>query len=423
LLQKLQNILSSKRTVINNFIALGLLQGTNFLIPLIIMPYLTSTIGINGFGLVSFVQVVMIYLSTFTDYGFNVSATREISINKNNKEKINEIFSNVISTKILLSLVAGVILFVLVLFIPKFNDESYAFLLGFSIVLGQTLLPVWFFQGIEQMKYITYLNVVSKVLFTVLIFVFVKLSSDYPLVLIFIGFGNLISGLMGIGLVLYKHKVTYKLPRFSSIKTEIFSGWSLFVANFSIVAYINSNLFILGFFANNTVVGYYSIAEKIVMAMRQPLAIFSQAIYPQICKLATEGHQKILLFFKQLYLPFILLFFTISILVFVYAESIIYILSKEQNNEVTTLLKLLCFVPFVVGLNIPAYQTLLAYNYKKSYTIILTIGSALNILLNLLLAPKIGAIGTAYSVIITEVFITIGLHLILKIRHKKQSLF
>lgn len=421
---KFTDTFRDKKIIFKNFAALTILQGTNFLIPLIIMPYLTIKIGVDGFGLVSFIQAAMVFFTSFTDYGFNVSATRDVVISKNDKKKLSEIFSTVMSTKFLLTAVSAAILFLLLYTIPNLEDNKLAYLFGFSAVIGQVLLPIWFFQGIQEMKYISYLNLAAKIIFTVLIFIFINTPNDYALVLLFLGLGNIMSGLVGILWLKNKYNIKYSIPQVLDIKKELYNGWSIFISNFSIVTYLNSNLFILGLFASNTVVGYYSVAEKIITAMRQPLVVFSQAIYPRICELAIESHKKIKEFYRQLFTPFMMIFLIASIFVFIFSTEIVNILSQAEDNEKAIyILKILCFVPFIVGLNIPAYQTLLAYKHHKSCSVILTVGSLLNIILNFVLAPKFLTLGTASSVIITEVFITIGLYLVLKYKHKEHFLF
>jgi polysaccharide transporter, PST family len=424
MLRKFINSYKDKKTIFKNFAALSILQGTNFLIPLIIMPYLTIKIGVDGFGLVSFIQAAMVFFTSFTDYGFNVTATREVAINKTDNKKLSEIYSTVMSTKLLLTSISALVLIALIYFIPDLKHNKLAYLFGFSAVIGQVLLPIWFFQGIQEMKYISYLNLAAKIIFTVLIFIFINTPDDFGLVLLFLGLGNIVSGLFGLLWIKNKYNIRYFIPQVSDIKKELYEGWSVFISNFSIVTYLNSNIFILGLFANNSIVGYYSIAEKIITAMRQPLVVFSQAIYPRICELATDSHKKIKNFYRQLFIPFISIFLMASVFVFIFSPEIVNILSKAEDNESSIIiLKLLCFVPFIVGLNIPAYQTLLAYKHHKNCSIILTSGSLLNIILNFILAPKFLTYGTAASVIITEIFITIGLYLILKYKHQEHFLF
>src|SRR5690606_27552178 len=184
-------------------------------------------------------------------------------------------------------------------------------------------------------------------------------------VLLFFGLVNLFSGLVGLVLAIKQYKLNFILPDVNAIVEELRNGWDLFVSNFAIVSYMNSNIFILGLFVSPLIYGYYSIAEKIVMAMRQILVVFSQAIYPHICQLATEAHQKLLDFYKQIYIPVIVLFTMFSIGVFVMAGEIVSFLAKEPEPQIIFILRLLCFVPLIVGLNIPAHQSLLAYDHKK----------------------------------------------------------
>ena len=112
-----------------------------------------------------------------------MSATKESAVNINNKDKLHEIFNDVFSTKIFL-LGASFILFTFILiFIPYFKENRLIYLLTFGNVIGLCIFPVWFFQGIQKMKYITYINFFSKVIFTIAIFVFVRSKEDVWLVL------------------------------------------------------------------------------------------------------------------------------------------------------------------------------------------------------------------------------------------------
>lgn len=409
MLSKLNSLMEGRVSVFKNFLALGILQGTNFLIPLIIMPYLVNTIGIERYGFISFAQVVMIYLFSLTDYGFAITATQEIATNKSDVNKLSDVFSKVITVKGFLVFVSAIILALLLLFIPQIKADQLTFILGFMLVIGQTSLPTWFFQGIEKMKYITYVNLGAKLLFTAFIFLFVTEKDHYPFVLLFFGLGNLISGIIGTWYAVRKYNLKFKLASIAQVKLELYKGWGLFVANFSITSYMNSNLFILKFFTSDLVVGYYSVAEKIVMAVRQILVVFSQAIFPHICQLAEESYSKVIHFFKQVFVPFTLFIVLVCGLTYIYSAEVIGIFAKDQVSGINHLLRLLIVVPIIVCLNIFPSQILLSYNLRKGYTAVMILGSVLNVLLNITLASKFGAEGTAISVIVTEIFILVGL--------------
>jgi PST family polysaccharide transporter len=91
-------ITSNFKTIFKNFLSLNLLQLSNILFPLIILPYVVRVIGVEKFGLVSFVQAFIMYFVTFSDYGFNLTGTREISVYRGDIKKISEIFSSIYRT-------------------------------------------------------------------------------------------------------------------------------------------------------------------------------------------------------------------------------------------------------------------------------------------------------------------------------------
>jgi polysaccharide transporter, PST family len=318
--------------------------------------------------------------------------------------------------------VAFVMVVLVTLFIPRFSNERPLYLLGFLMVVGQALIPSWFFQGIEQMKYLTYINVAGKLLFTVLIFVLIKKPADYVFVILLYSLGNIVSGIIALVIIFGRMGIPFHMPGVPDVRAALKDGWLVFVSNFAINAYINSNLFILGLFTNNLVTGYYSVADRIVYALRQVLNVFFQATYPQVCKVVLGGRDQLVSFFRAYARPFIILVGVGSTVLFVFAPFILHLLFKSQPPHLVLVLRILAFVPLIVALNIPAFQTLLAHNLQRSYMLILASGSVLSIVLNIALASTFSMTGTAISVLITELFITTGLYLILQKRHQEHAL-
>jgi PST family polysaccharide transporter len=161
----------------------------------------------------------------------------------------------------------------------------------------------------------------------------------------------------------------------------------------------------------------------VVGAVRQLLVVFSQAVYPHVCKLSQITFGRIKGFFTNFFLPFAFLIIIICLGVFSFADEVVALLASSHLPQVSLLLKLLIFVPIIVLFNIPAYQVLLAYNLPRSYMIILTSASVLNILLNSILAYFFQGTGTAVSVIVTELFVTAGLYVLVELKHSELSFF
>ncbi len=411
----------TNRRLISNFVALTLVQGTNFLLPLLVMPYVIRQIGPEGFGIISLAHVVMIYLSTISDYGFNLTATRDIALHKSDKLRVSRIFSVVLVCKLLITFAVFVLLILVVWLIPIFRANLYVYLFGFVYVIGQSLLISWFFQGLERMHYITLITLISRLIFVALVIVFIKRASDSFLFLFFLGVGNIIAGCISILLAIRIFRLELASPRWSEIVAELRNGWQIMISNLSVNTYQYANVFILRIFTNDLTVGYYSIAEKIFFAIRQILGIFSQAIYPRVCQLAMKSKEQIGAFFYSFYLPFLWLVIALSLGVFIFSPHIVQLFLSEKPDLAVLLLQVLSLVPVIVCLNIPAFQLLLAFNQKNSYSSVLALGTIVNIIANLVLCKAWGAVGTCISIIITELFITIGLNVQLN-RSKLSSL-
>ena len=424
-ISELKKLLSGAetKTILVNFTSLGLIQGTNFILPLILLPYLIKTVGLHNFGLISFAQALMSYFIIFTDYGFNLTTTREIALVKNEKMIVGEVVCATLVTKLILCLFAFALLALTVTLIGHFAANSKLYYLSFFLVLGQVLIPTWFFQGMEKMKYLTYINLIAKVIFAILIFVLIRKPSDYIYVTVVYSLGNVVSGIFALWLIFSRFGIPLKMPASFSFVGELRKGWYVFLSNFSINAYINSNLVVLGFFSNTQIVGYYSIADKIIYALRQILNVFFQATYPQACRHALLGIHELRKFFRKFFPLFAAAIFLVCASCFIFASQITTIITGKSLPEISFLIRMMAFVPFIICLNIPAYQTLLAFDFKKSYMAILTSGSVLNVVLNVLLAKQYFSTGTVIAVITTELYITAGLYLVLHAQHKKYALF
>jgi len=405
----------TRKKLTENFLSLSVLQGLNYLLPLITLPYLVRVLGPEKYGLVAFAQAFIAYFGILTDYGFNLSATREISIQRENKEKISTIFSSVMLIKFAFLILSFIFMSVLVFSIHKFRNEWLLYYLTFGTVLGQVLFPIWFFQGIEKMKYITWLNIIAKTIFTVLVFVLIHQVNDYIYVPFLTALGTIISGILSMWIIKKHFKVNFHLPSKNEIIHQLKEGWYIFISTVAISLYSISNTFILGLFTSNTIVGYYSGAEKIINAVQGLLSPISQTIYPHVSKIANESKERALKFLQKITILIGSGSFVLSLLIFLLAGVVVKILLGSQYLESIKVLRILSFLPFIVGLsNIFGIQTMLTFDYKKSFSNILIIASLINITLAFILVPFFFHIGIAFSVVISETFVTIAMFVYLQ---------
>jgi len=406
-----------KKRLFENFISLSVLQGANYILPLITLPYLVRVLGPEKFGLIAFAQAFIQYFNILTDYGFNLSATREIAIHREDKEKVSEIFSAVMIIKFGLLLLSLIILTIIVFSFKKFRQDWLIYYLTFGMVVGQALFPMWFFQGMEKMKYITFLNITAKLIFTVSIFIFVHKVSDYIYVPLINSLGFLVAGGLALWIVYKNFKLIFKYPSLKQLKYQLKEGWYIFISTVAISLYTISNTFILGLFTNNTIVGYYSAAEKLIKAVQGLLAPISQTIYPYISKLVSESKESGIKFIQKITFLIGGISFILSLFIFVFASSIVGIVLGDKYVESVPVLRILAFLPFIIGLsNIFGIQTMLTFNYKKAFSNILICASVINIVLAFILVPFYQHIGISVSVLISEIFVTVAMFLYLQLK-------
>ena len=399
--------MTNKKIFISNLLSLSTVQAANYILPLITIPYLVRVIGPEKFGLISFAQAFVQYLVLLTDYGFNLSATREISIHREDKDRVSEIFSSIMVIKLLLASLSFLIFCLLVFNIDKFKGEWLVYLLTFGMVIGNVLLPVWFFQGMETMRPLAIVNIFSKVIFTSSIFIFITAESDYIYVPLINSVGIILAGVTGLWIAMRRFRVRIKTPTFIQIKRELKEGWHVFILTIATSLYTISNTFILGLFTNNTVVGYFSAGEKVVRAMVGLIDPFGQAVYPHISRLASESRERALVFVRKVLEIISVPTFLISLTLIIFAPQISHVILGRQYEESIPVIRILSFLPFVIGLSyILGVQLMLNFGLKKVFTRILIIAGLINILLALTLVSPLQHIGISLSILFTETFVT-----------------
>ena len=415
---KLKNIFKSKeyKRILENMISLTGLQFASYILPLITLPYLTLVLGPEKFGLTQYAISLITYFQFFTDYGFNLSATRELAICRDDNQKISQIFSSVMFIKLCLCILSFIILLLIVMFIPKFNEDSYVYILTFGMVIGYMLFPTWLFQGLEYMRYTSILNIIGKIVFTVLIFIFIHDTTDYMLVPLINSLGYILVGILGIYLALTKFNIKITIPSIRDIKYHLREGWYVFISTIAINMYTTTNTFLLGLFTNNTLVGYYSIAEKIILAVNGLLNPISQALYPFISRtVKTDDKTRSIEFIRKITKIMTLVGIVLSAGLFIFAKPIILLLFGQSYVNSVIILQIISIVPLAVSLStVFGVETMLTFNYKKAFTSIVMIGGIIDIVLGIILITLMKEIGIAISFATTEIFITIAMFIFLQ---------
>ncbi|MFT0156633.1 oligosaccharide flippase family protein [Tenacibaculum ascidiaceicola] len=413
-----KNILKNQKVLIANYSYLGLLQIINLLIPLATYPYLIQTLGKQLYGKVIYSQAIIGYLVILVNFGFNISATKEVSIHRENKHKITEIVSSVFQIKFAF-LILTIIILTLALFFLNLDKEFHLLLyLTMWLCLYEFIFPVWYFQGLEEMKYITLITLSTRLLFLGLIFVFINSKEDYLLLPIISGIGAVLAGLISIYIVFIKHKVGFKIQKLDVLLYHIKEALPIFISNVSIRLYVSSNKVILGSFLGMTEVAYYDLAEKIVSILKMPQSILSRVLFPKISR------EKNMSFVKKVFKFSIGLNLFLYLCLFFLAEFLILLLGGEEMSPSLHILLILGITIPLVGIgNTLGVQVLIPLGYSKIFSkVIVSSGVLYSVLVTtLIISNNITILNLTILTVLIEVFVVFYMFLF-SIRKKLWTL-
>jgi len=283
-INKIKQSIRQYKNLIQNFSYLSILQIFNILIPFLTYPYLIRILGKETYGLVVYAQVIVSYLLILVSFGFDTYAVKEVSINRDKKGKLSEIFSSVFILKSMIFFLSLIILGTLLFFIPEAKGHHLLFWLSMWVCLNDVLFPTWFFQGMEKMKYITILTLISKSVFLAFIFILIKGPEDYLMVPLLYGVGAIISGIIASYIIFRKENLTLFIPKIEVIYKYFHESIDFFISYFLVKIFVSSNKFVIGTFLGLTELAYYDLADKIIALFRMPMDIVRVSIYPIVAK-------------------------------------------------------------------------------------------------------------------------------------------
>ena len=394
-----------KKRLLGNFASLSVLQAANYVLPFVTVPYLTRVLGPAHYGLIGFAAAFVNYFTILTGYGFNLSATREISLKRDDRERVSTIFSSVMIIRSALLVASAVLVLAVVYSVDKFRADAGVYLVSFGIVAGNVLFPVWLYQGMERMKYITYINLAGRAALTAAVFMFVSEQADFMLYVILSSATAVLVGVASLVCALKVFRLRFVAPSFEELRRETVEGWYVFVSSISIVLYTSSTTFVLGLFTNNTIVGYYTGADKIRQAVQGLFTPVFQTLYPYVNKLAHESRERAIAFMRKEALYFGVVGGLVCLLVFAGAKLLVGIVLGGEYAPSVALLRILAFAPVLIILgNVLTVQGMLSLNLKRDYSLVFVCAGIVGIAAIVYLTHRFAARGTALSVVIVEAF-------------------
>lgn len=383
----------------------GFGQLFNLVTPLLVVPYIVSICGEENFGKTAVGMAICFFLIVFVDFGSDIIGVREVSVNRENESKLNEIFSTTYAVKGIVLLLVLLIVSALFFIIPFFSSDKKLLFFSLLVVIGQFINPTWFLQGIENVKLITFLNVVSKTIYLLGVFLTIAKESDYVYVNLWWGLGMIISNSIVFFIILKKYKLHFNNVNKSEIYSHLKNNFSIFYSQIFVSIHQYGPVILISFFGNNLLAGQYRIVDQVIAIFKTYIILFFNFVYPKVCFLIDENRKSGLkhwLIYNGINLVFV---FIGMIIFFVFSYEIISYFNPTNRYVLSNLLQIAVFIPLIFAVSNALKQLILAFDLKKEYISITIITVVLNIFTIIAILPIYKVYGVFYTLIATDIII------------------
>ena len=319
--------------VFKNFTYLSILNGLNIVLPLLVIPYLTNVIGVAHYGVYAYILVLVQNINVVTQYGFQFSATKKISQNRDDHSFLEQYCSNILCARFLVATLCIVLVLALSHWALDTSDRFFMFLTAIGMIYGDVFIPTWLFQGLERMKYMTIVNASSKILFTILIFVVVVRPEDYEYIMLLNSLGFLLAAILSMVLVRKQFKIRLPKPRMKEVFSELRESLSLCFSMIGIDLYRNMNVVVLNFFVSDAAMGVYALAERVIKAAQSFITPVSQALFPHMSlKIKQEGVGKSMALLRRAAIFLFILTVVVALVIFFCGDFLVSLVGKDFSE-------------------------------------------------------------------------------------------
>lgn len=400
-------MLTGRRAAAINAAHLFLNKALNALVPFFLIPLFNEIFGVEAYGELIFVQAIATLLVYVTDYGFAVTATREVSIHSGDADRLSALVSSVLVIKLLLTSAVLVALIATTSLLRLPPSAVLLYCLSFSAMALQNFMPSWFFQGLKRNVVITLTNLISKVLLIGLVLVLIGEGSPLWMVPLIDCVSYFVFFAAGLYFIFKTFSIKFSLPPYSVLG----AGFLLSVDNFliTVLTWVTTGgvLLLTERFVSDQSFGYFATFTRIVYyvyAIAQPISL---AMFPyvseRLARSEAEG-QALLRLLMKIYLSLVVLLFVTGL---AFGRHIFESFFDEAFNaglrgQLPAFYSLVVWVSLVLLSSFVGLQFFVARRLDRTYRRLYFVNVAITVGGSLLLLPRLGTLGTGVAMSIGE---------------------
>lgn len=360
--------ISSHSLLLQNISYISLLQIFNLIAPLITYPYLVRVLGQELYGYVLTAQVLATYFALVIDFGSNNVCAKHVSVNRNNRHKLSEIICSVLLVRLCLFFVGFIVFITIVKIVPSYNKYALLFIVSYGMNFNDLLFPQFFFQGLEKMKYTTFLNILVKLVFILLIFLFVNTQNDAVFVPLFYAIGYTLAGVLSLFIIFKRWNIPFQIPLISKVLYYVKDASPVFATDLICTVKDKLNVLLLGSFSGMSNVVVYDLGTKLNSIIVKPTEILRTVFFPRFAK--DRDIDKIIKIIRFTFLMSVVIVIITNIFLSQLAE---FFLNDKQIDLLP--IRILIMAPLILSISTMLSSNVfvaLGYNKYVLYSIIVT---------------------------------------------------
>ena len=365
--KKYGELLKRHSVLFENFTYISILQIFVILAPLLTYPYLVRVLGSDLYGWVITAQIVASYGSILVDFGFKSVSAKHVSIHRENKAKLSEIVSSILTIRFFLWLCSLIVYMGIIRFIPLYREHFWLFFFSFGITFNELLFPQFYFQGMERMKYITILNIIIRSVFVVLTFFCIRKAEDYILVPLLLAIGYFIGGMIALYIIFFHDRLSYRLPSRSDMLYYFKDAAPIFCTDVICTIKDKLNYILLGAWVGVENVVVYDLGSRFTNIILKQAGIVATVLFPKIAK------ERNVILFRKITIALFCGIIVLVVLLNLFLPQIVVFFMAEKIDLLP--IRLYSLVPLIVGISgYIASNLMIALGYNKYilYSILVT---------------------------------------------------
>lgn len=393
-----------EKKALKNGAWLYLLQIFNTVIPLVTLPYITRILGPEQYGLFAIALNLQGYYQAIVEYGFDMSATRKVALEHPSNDVLNELYSRILCSRLLL--MAPCIVLTLVYSILNYGhpEQCICLVILTASTIGYCFQLNWLFQGMQCMRFISIANMVGRLMSVVLIFSFVRSDADLFIYCLLHSVTPIAVGAISTVFAISQFDIRFQLVSFKDVCSELKEGWFVFTTQLSSKIFGAIGLTLLGVFSTSYEAGVYAAIQKIPAVILLAWAPISQVLYPISSQKIAESYSCGRFFVRRACRMILPLFVGVAVLLAIFARPVTVIaFGAEYASRYYWMYPLLAWMIVSIVNNFLGIQTLLAGGHDGEYSRCFNISVVITVIFNIVLIYFFKGDGACLAPLLSEV--------------------